>query len=160
MTDLIVVIFDDVEQAGEVLGSLKSLGKEGMATLKDSAVVVKDEDGDVHVQNKADTGEKWGAFGGGMIGLLLASVFFPIAGLAIGAGLGALVGKMAHLNVDQKMVKEVRDNLKPGSSALFVMVSGDPGLIVAAFRPYQGKLYQTTLPTDQVEALEDALKPD
>jgi uncharacterized membrane protein len=160
MTDLIVVIFDDVEQAGEVLGSLKSLGHEGMANLKDSAIVIKDEDGEVHVQNKADSGEKWGALGGGLIGLMIASVFFPIAGLAIGAGLGALVGKMAHLNVDQKMVKEVRDNLQPGSSALFVMVSGNPGLVVAAFRPYHGKLYQTTLPTDQVEALEDALKPD
>jgi uncharacterized membrane protein len=160
MTDLIVVVFDDVEQAGKALDSLKSLGHEGMASLKDSAVVVKDEKGEVHAQNKADTGEKWGAFGGGLIGLVLAGIFFPIAGLAIGAGLGALIGKMAHLNVDQKMVKEVRENLQPGSSALFVMVSGDPGLIVAAFRPYEGKLYQTTLPTDQVEALEDALKKD
>jgi uncharacterized membrane protein len=160
MTDLIVVTFDDVEQAGKALGSLKSLGQEGMANLKDSAVVVKDESGEVHVQNKADSGEKWGAFGGSLIGLMIAGVFFPIAGLAIGAGLGAWIGKMAHLNVDQKMVKEVRDSLKPGSSALFVMVSGDPGLIVAAFRPYNGKLFQTTLPSDQVEALEDALKKD
>jgi uncharacterized membrane protein len=160
MTDLIVVTFEDTVEAEKALDSLKSLGHEGMASIKDSAVVVKDESGEVHVKNKADTGEKWGAFGGSLVGLMIAGIFFPIAGLAIGAGIGALVGKMAHLNVDQKMVKEVRENMKPGSSALFVMVSGDPGLIVAAFRPYQGTLFQSTLPTEQVEALQDALKAD
>ena len=56
MTDLIVVTFDDTVEAEKALDSLKSLGQEGMANIKDLAVVVKDESGEVHVKNKADSG--------------------------------------------------------------------------------------------------------
>jgi uncharacterized membrane protein len=74
----------------KALESLKSLGQEGMASIQDLAVVVKDESGEVHVKNRADSGEKWGAFGGSLVGLMIAGIFFPIAGLAIGAGIGTL----------------------------------------------------------------------
>ncbi len=45
----------------------------------------------------ADTGVKAGAVGGGILGLIIASVFFPIGGMLLGAAAGALIGKMAHL---------------------------------------------------------------
>jgi uncharacterized membrane protein len=158
MSQLVVLTFEDTEQAGEVFEALKVIQHSGGLKLDDAAVIVKDESGKVHVKNQMDTGMKWGAVGGGMLGLLLASVFFPLAGLAIGAIGGALVGKAMNLGVDQKFVKDVTETLKPGSSALFVMGSGDPDRVVASLRPFQGTIYQTTLPTEAVEALQEALK--
>jgi uncharacterized membrane protein len=49
--------------------------------------------------------------------------------------------------------------LKPGSSALFVLVSGSHATAtLSALRPYHGTLYQTTLPSDLEAQLREALK--
>ena len=159
MSDLVVLTFDDTEQAGKVFKTLHHLQGSGQLKLDDAAVITKDESGKVHVKNQLDTGVKKGAVVGGVLGLLLVSVFFPLAGLTIGAISGALIGRSLDMGVDQKFVKDVTETLKPGSSALFVIgSSGDPDALISALRPYQGTIYQTTLPTDKVEALHDALK--
>jgi uncharacterized membrane protein len=158
MSELIVLTFDDTEQAGQALEALKKERSGGYLKIDDAAVIVKDETGKIEVKNKLDTGTKWGAVGGGLIGLILASVFFPLAGLAIGAIGGALVGKSLNLGVDKKFVQDVTETLKPGMSALFVIGSGNPDAIMAALRPFQGTIYQTTLPTEAVDELHEVLK--
>jgi uncharacterized membrane protein len=158
MSELIVITFNDTDQAGKAFEALKKAQSGGSLKIDDAAVIVKQESGKVEIKNQLDTGVKWGAVGGGLVGLLLASIFFPVAGLAIGAFGGALIGKSLGLGVDKKFVKDVTEGLKPGSSALFVMGSGNPDVVVAAFRPFQGTIYQTTLPTEAVDALKDALK--
>ena len=61
--------------------------------------------------------------------------------------------------MDKKFVKDVTETLKPGSSALFVIGSSDnQAVVVGALRPFQGTIYQTTLDTQAVAALHDALK--
>lgn len=87
-----------------------------------------------------------------------ASLFFPLAGLAIGALGGDLVGKTLHLGVDKKFAQDVTKALKPGMSALIVIDSGNPEVDAATLRPFQGTIYQTTLPTEAVEELDAALK--
>ena len=72
---------------------------------------------------------------------------------------GALVGKMAGKGVDQKFVKEVSDELQPGSSAIFFIVRGDdPNPTVAALREYKGKVLQTTLPEEAEQTLRRELE--
>jgi uncharacterized membrane protein len=159
MSNLVVLTFDDIEQAGQAFEALKEAQSGGFLKIDDAAVIVKQESGKVEIKNQMDTGTKWGAIGGGMVGLLLASVFFPLAGIAIGAIGGALIGKSLDMGVDQKFVKDVTETLKPGSSALFVIgKEGDPSVVLGTLRPFKGTVYQTTLPSDKVDALADALK--
>jgi uncharacterized membrane protein len=159
MSNLVVLTFDDTEQAGQAFDALKKAQSGGHLKIDDAAVIVKQESGKVEIKNQMDTGVKWGAVTGGVLGLLLASVFFPLAGIAIGALSGALIGKSLDLGVDKKFVKDVTETLKPGSSALFVIgSSGDPAVVLGALRPFQGTIYQTTLPTEAVESLHAALK--
>ena len=159
MSNLVVVTFDDPEEAGNVLKSLRSVQKEGYLGLDDSAVVVKDEDGKVHVKNEMDRGVKIGALGGGFLGLLIGSVFFPIAGLVIGALAGGLVGKSVDLGVDQKFVREVSEDMQPGTSALFFIVrDAEPDVAVAALRPYKGTVRHTSFPPEAEEELRRILK--
>ena len=89
MSYLVAIAFDDPEEAGKVRHTLRSIQDTGHLSLNDSAVVVKDEDGKVHLKDEIDRGVKVGAVGGSVIGLLLASVFFPIAGIVVGALGGA-----------------------------------------------------------------------
>jgi uncharacterized membrane protein len=160
MANLVVLIFDDMEQAGQAFHALRKAGSDGYVKIDDSAVIVKNADGKVEVKNQMDTGVKWGAVGGGALGLMLAGIFFPLAGLALGALAGGLLGKMAHLGVDKQFVKEVTEKLQPGSSALFIIGSGNPDVIAANLRPFHGTVYHTNVSEDALEALQDALKKD
>jgi uncharacterized membrane protein len=81
-------------------------------------------------------------------------VFFPIAGLVVGAIGGALVGKLMNTGVSKSFIQEVTDELEPGSSAIFFIVRGDdPNPTVAALREYDGKILQTTLPDEAEDTL-------
>jgi len=159
MSHLIVLTFDDTKQAGQAFDAIKKAQRSGHLKVDDAAIVVKQEDSKVEIKNQLDKGVKWGAVGGGVLGLLFAGVFFPLAGLTIGAVGGALVGKALDLGVDKKFVDNVTETLKPGMSALFVIGNSDkPDAISGLLRPFQGTIYQTTLSTEGVETLRDALK--
>jgi uncharacterized membrane protein len=154
MSNLVVITFDNAEEAVKVRESLHSLEKQGLLNLDDSAVIVKDAEGKVQVKNQMDRGVAVGAAGGGALGLLIGSIFFPFAGIIAGAVVGAIVGKLADTGVDQKFVHEVSAALKPDSSAIFVIVrQANPAAVVAALKPYQGQVYQTSLPTEAEEEL-------
>ena len=154
MSYLVVITFDDPDEAGKVRQTLSSIEHTGHLSLDDSAVVVKDEEGEVHLKNEMDRGVKIGALGGSALGLMIGVVFFPIGGLVLGALGGALLGKLAHTGVSQDFVKEVTEELQPGSSAIFFIVRGDdPNPTVAALRQYKGKVLQTTLPDEAEDTL-------
>ncbi len=158
MSELVVLTFDDIHQAGEVFEALKKIEHTGMLTIDDSAVIVKDENGKIHLKNQLDKGVKWGAVGGGVLGLMLTGLFFPVAGLVIGVLGGALLGKSMDVGVDQKFVKDVTEALEPGTSALFVIGSGRPEAVRATLAQFQGKVYQTSLDSEKLAALKMALK--
>ena len=158
MSNIFVITFDNEEEAGRVRESLRSLQKQGMLALDDAAVVVKNAEGKVDVKNEMDRGVKVGAVGGSLLGLLIASVFFPVAGLVIGALGGAGVGALAGLGVDRKFVNEVKESLQPGTSALFVIVrSSNRDAAMAALRPYQGTVYHSSLDPEDEKLLRDVL---
>jgi uncharacterized membrane protein len=147
MSNLIVITFDNEDEAGKVREALKE--QAANINLDDSAVVVKDAEGEVHVKNEVDRGVAVGALGGGALGLLIGGLLFPIGGLVLGALGGALVGKMLDMGVDKKFVDDVSEHLQPGTSALFVIVrEANPNVALAALRPYKGKVIQTSLPPE------------
>jgi len=121
--------------------------------------IKKNPDGKVYVHNTTPSGAKKGAVAGGMLGLILAGIFFPIAGIAIGAAGGALIGKSIQLGIDKEFVKEVVEKLQPGTSALFI--TGERGAADVAIRvmdPYKGTVYHTNLDEDVADQLRQALK--
>ena len=65
-----------------------------------------------------------GALGGSFWGLLFGLLFFvPLLGLAVGAAMGALSGSMTDVGIDDDFIKRARDEVTPGTSALFLMTS-------------------------------------
>ena len=160
-SSLIVLAFDTMDEAEQVHEALVKGKKEGLVTIEDAAVVVKDAEGKVHVKNQVSR-TTWAATGvGGALGLLIGSIFFPIGGLVLGLAGGAIVGRLMDLGVDGKFVKDVGEQIKPGTSALFVLVKGEnPAAEVAILRPYKGHVLQTTLDSDAEQAIRDALEDD
>ena len=159
MSNLVVVIFDNEEEATKVRESLKSVEKQGLLSLDDSAIVVKDEDGQVHVKNELDRGVKVGIAGGGLIGLFVGFLFGgPIGALLLGAVGGGVVGSLTDMGLQKSFVKEVSDALKPSTSAIFFIIrEGNPNAAVAALKPYQGEVYHTSLPPEAEETVRRVL---
>jgi uncharacterized membrane protein len=158
MSELAVMTFDDEEQAGQALQSLRGLERQGLLKLNDTAVVVKDRSGQVRTRNEVSSATETGAVIGAVLGGLLLFMFPPL-GAALGAAGGAAVGASLGQGVDGGFVREVRESLRPGTSALFVVCrEGNLDAVVAALEPYRGTLRQTTLPTDVEESLRRALE--
>ena len=158
MSTLVAITFPGADTAAKALGTIRSLEHSGGIKLEDTAVVTKSTDGKVHVQNEASSGTETGAAVGAVLGSLL-FVVFPIAGIIGGAVAGGLIGRSMAPGIDGKFVKEVEDQLPAGGSGLFVLTQGgDPGHLIAAMRPYEGTVLQTSLDDDEEQALRDALK--
>jgi uncharacterized membrane protein len=159
MSNIVVITFDDENQAESVLKSLKSLEHRDKLRINDAAVIVKNAEGKVHIKNMTEVGVKVGAVTGGFLGLLIGGLLFPIAGLALGIAGGALVGKTFETGVDKKFINEVKNSLQPGTSGiLFIVGREDADLLIAALEPYNGKLYQTSFDSDVEAELRKSLK--
>lgn len=158
MSKWTAIIFDDPDQAGKVRETLRGLERDNRLKVNDSAVIVRDAEGNVHVKGQADSGTKWGALGGALIGGLLV-LMFPIAGMVGGAVVGGLMGRMAGKAIDKRFVEDVKNALQPGNSGIILVTSGgDPEALRAVIEPYQGKIFSTSLDPDQEEQLKRALE--
>jgi uncharacterized membrane protein len=158
MNQLIVVAFDHFDDARDAMKQLRALEREGKIRFEDTAIVERDPDGTAHVKNEVSGTTETAAVIGAVVGGLLAFVF-PLAGIAIGAALGALVGRSLDSGVSDQFVDEVKETLRPGRSALFLVVKeSDADATLAALRPFSGDVIQTTLPTETEEALRQALE--
>src|SRR4051812_1452984 len=85
MSNLLVVTFENQEDGRKAHTELKNLKSEGGVNIQDVELVERDAEGKIHKVGKVDETTKAGIFGGGILGLLLGIVFFPVLGLAIGA---------------------------------------------------------------------------
>jgi uncharacterized membrane protein len=158
MSSLVVVAFESPDEAANVLASLRAQTKYGNISFKDTAVVSKDAEGKVTVKNDVSQGTMTATGVGALLGLLLGVFMFPLAGILIGAGGGALLSRFMDLGVDGKFVKEVSESLQPGTSALFVLVrDANPDVVRAILQEHHGKVLHTTLSAEAEENLQKAL---
>ena len=157
MNNLIVVAFDRLDDARKAMRTLRGLEADGQIEFEDTAVVERSADGDVHVKNELTGATEKGAAIGGLVGALL-TFFFPVVGLVLGAAAGAAVGAMMKTGVESSFVDDVKKQLGPGRSALFLVVrEAHTDALVGALRPFSGAVIQTTLPSDAEEELRGAL---
>ena len=90
--------------------------------LHDAATVVWEEGTKKPKTHQLASTTRAGALGGTFWGLLFGLIFFvPLLGAAIGAATGALAGSLTDVGIDDTFINKVRDQITPGTSALFVM---------------------------------------
>jgi uncharacterized membrane protein len=84
--------------------------------------------------------------------------FIPFLGMAVGAGMGALMGKVTKSAVDKEFQDQVRDMLQPGTSALFMVIEKvTPDKAVAALSKFGGTVLKSSLSNEAQNELQDAL---
>jgi uncharacterized membrane protein len=158
MSDLIVLTCDTAEDAGRLQAAMKDLEDRHLLRVDDTALLVKDDEGKVSLVGRPSRGARTGAVVGGAMGLLL-SFMFPVVSVVFGAGAGALIGRSFETHVDRQFVTDVQSRLQPGTSALFMLVrQASTQAVVAALRPFEGCVHQTTLSPELEQALRAAAK--
>ena len=148
---------DSEDLAKAAFKELEKLAKKGEVAIESATVVAKDENGTVKIRKTSEwtagSGAGRGAFWGLLVGLVLAG---PFAGLLAGIGLGAILGGRAHQPIDKDFMKDVGNRLKPGDSALFMLIEGDDEATINHLEAYAAPMYTTVLTDDVEEALEKA----
>ncbi|HJS19742.1 MAG TPA: DUF1269 domain-containing protein, partial [Anaerolineales bacterium] len=87
------------------------------------------------------------------------SIFFPLAGIALGAAGGALVGKTMNTGLDKQFISDVQESLGPGNSGiLFIVRHENVGLLITALEPYKGKIFQSSFDSEAEEEIRKSLK--
>jgi uncharacterized membrane protein len=121
--EMIVIAFDNENEAEQVLDTLKAMESMDVVDLKNGAVIVRSSSGEVKINETSDFDTKQGAMGGAAAGAVLGLLGGGfLRGALLGAAGGALAGKFVDLGLDDDFLKEVGDNLGPGSSAVVALV--------------------------------------
>jgi uncharacterized membrane protein len=109
--------------AADDFKALKAGEKDGEYEVVASVVMNRDGDGNVDVDETGDGRVGAGAVLGGTAGLVV-GLFAPplLAATAIGAGIGAVVGKLRKKHEEKKMGVELEDYLPTNSSAVVAIV--------------------------------------
>ena len=158
MSDLIAIGYPDQATAEAAADEARRLARDLIIEPDAIAVIVRDDEGKYHVHtshNPVGAGASWGMFWGLLFGLLF---FVPVFGIAIDAGLGALMGKVTKSGIDRQFQEQVRGMLKPGTSALFLMVEKvTPDKAVEAMSKFGGTVLKTSLSKEGEQELQDAL---
>jgi uncharacterized membrane protein len=121
--EMIVIAFDNENEAEQVLDTLKAMESMDVVDLKNGAVIVRSSSGEVKINETSDFDTKQGAMGGAAAGAVLGLLGGGfLRGALLGAAGGALAGKFVDLGLDDDFLKEVGDNLGSGSSAVVALV--------------------------------------
>jgi uncharacterized membrane protein len=166
MSNLVVFDFDGVHTADEVLNKLRSLQKEYLIDLEDACVVERDSDGKVHIKqavNLTALGAATGGTRGALLGTLVGFLFLnPLAGMAVGAivgaGSGALASQVVDYGIKDDFIQKLGETIPAGSSALFILFkSFTEDKVLPEIERYKPRILKTSLSNEQEAKLRAVL---
>lgn len=124
MSTFTVTQFDSAGGAERVLATLQRLQDEELIRIEDAAIVSWPDGAKApttkQLRNLALSGTLGGAFWGMLFGLVFT---VPVIGLAVGAASGAIGGAFADVGIDDSFIEQTRKQVRPGTSALFLLSS-------------------------------------
>jgi len=158
MPDLIAIGYDDTTTAVTAMDEVARLSKDLVIQPDAVAAIIRSDDGKFRTitnQHEVGTGATWGMFWGLLFGMLF---FIPVLGMAFGVGFGALMGKLTKSSIDKNFQQQVRDQVRPGTSALFMIIeqmTADKAL--ESLSRFGGTVLKTSLSKEDEAELQAAL---
>lgn len=159
------ISFAGLPRAQEYLLALAGLAEAGHLILRDAVIVVKGADGNVRVAETIDPQQGRAALSGavwvGLLGLLFGGPVGWLAGLGLGAGVGALTAKLVDLGIPDEWVGWFKQAVRPGTATIVALATHvDLGALSTELERFAGaKLVHTTLTPAAEALLTSALVP-
>ncbi|MGF1466692.1 MAG: DUF1269 domain-containing protein [Sandaracinaceae bacterium] len=171
MSHLIAIAFPgEPERASELRQRFVGMSQAHLVDLYDAVVVRRTAEGKIRLDQIHDLtgrGAVSGAFWGLLIGFIFSlplvgpgALFLPFITAGVGAGTGALGGKMTDIGINDDFINRVSEALTPGSSALFVLVrENTPDKVLEQLEGVGGTVLTTNLSHEGEARLQSALRP-
>ena len=162
MATLTVLKFPTAGGARDVLNALEQMQSQALIKIHDAAMVNWPADKNKPKTEQLHSMTAAGAWSGAFWGMLFGILFFvPLLGAAIGAGMGALTGSLADVGIDDKFINDIRSQVTPGTSALFLLTS-DAVLdrVRDGLKQFDFELLTTNLSAEDEQRLRDAFEHD
>ena len=162
MSTLSVWRFHTPDGAEDAVATLRSLDQQRLITVLDAATVSWQPGAKKPKTRQLNDLTGSGALGGAFWGMLFGLLFLiPLLGAAIGAAAGALAGRLTDVGISDDFVRRAREEITPGTSALFVF-SKDAVLdrVQQAFAGHHAELLFTNLSAEQEARLREAFAED
>jgi uncharacterized membrane protein len=117
----LVIKYPHPDTAMQALAALKQLSKEKVVKLKDAVAITKTDLGKIKLHQTKDDSTGKGFLKGGLIGVLLATLFGPAAWIAVGA-VGGTVLAIKDRGIKNKLLKELGEKMHLSESAVAILV--------------------------------------
>jgi uncharacterized membrane protein len=154
----VAITYPTEGQAAQVIKALKKIEAAKLIDLEDAVYVTKNAKGGVKLHQAQHTTGKATAIGsaaGFVVGSLLLT---PIGGAALGAAAGALAGKTSDVGIEDDFVRELSEQMKPNTSAIFLLVrSVARDAVVPKVAAFGGTVLETSLEPALAAELQAAL---
>ena len=158
MSKLVAISYSTLAAAEHTRAKILAMQKEFLLSLDDIVVAYKSDAGKIkliHPVNLTAAGAAQGSFWGLLIGLLF---MMPIFGVVAGAATGAIAGALSDIGIDDKMMKQLAESLKPDGAILFLLVrSATEDKVLDGLKGMGGELLQTSLTHEDESKLQAAL---
>lgn len=158
MATLFALVFPGHDSADKAMETALGLEAAGFLTLREQAVVTKDEHGKVEHRGE-DHPLRRGALAGVVIGGLTGLIFaIPVLGLAAGGALGAYFGKRAESGAKgdfREFQASVANELQPGGSAVLLLIDTDAReRVIHDLSMHRGKLFSHDLSDAEIAEIQ------
>jgi uncharacterized membrane protein len=161
MSNLVIVAFGDELRAEEVRLDLLRMEHEHLVELEDAVTLVRNREGKVKLRHNTHH-TVGGALAGGalgtLLGLMLLNPVFALLGMIGGTAVGALSGSSTHLGIKEEFMETLAQHLKPGTSALCVMVGEELDKVLEALIKFEGTVLHTPLGEGYEENLQEIIE--
>lgn len=158
MATLFAILYPTKDQAAAAFDQAKALEDAGYMKIMEQALISKDDHGEIKVGDENHPVLK-GAGIGALVGAITGAVFLiPIAGLALGAALGGVLGRHGKSGAEEdfkKFQQTVSSELQPGGGAILLLIQTDsPDRVVHDLGSFGGKLISYDLTDKQLAELQ------
>ncbi len=160
---LLAAVYPDKEKAKVTFNMLKEMHKAANITLVDAALISKNDEGKIKIEETAELTVAKGARRGAIITGVLAVIYPPslLVSLVAGGAIGALAGRIRDTGIKNPKLKEIADQITPGNSAVVVLVDDDSTLSVQnALIGYEGTLVIEVIDEETVKELYKAAEAE
>jgi uncharacterized membrane protein len=150
MSNLVISIFENENQAEAVRTRLLATDRDGSLGLEDTATVEKTQQGEIrfhHLHNSPFAGAITGAAIGTLLGILILNPVFALGGFFLGLLIGAGIGAFSHIGIDTDFAKTQAEALTPGEAALLVQNVGEADRVLEEIQKFRGNIVQTKVCT-------------
>jgi uncharacterized membrane protein len=160
---LMAAVYPDQDHAKVTFDMLHEMHRATNITLVDSAMITKDEEGKIKIEETKELTTRKGARRGAIITGILGVIYPPslLGSLLVGGAIGGAIGKLRDTGIKNPQLKEIAERLEPGKAAVVALAEDwSSPKVQQALAGYEGTLVIEVFSEEELKELFKAAQAD